>query len=115
MTSAAHPAHLQRQAQTELSAIRVVPNPYDARAREIQFGTQTPDRIAFFGLPGVCTIKIYTERGDLVKTLEHNNGSGDELWDSTTTYRQVIVSGVYIAVITTPDGTSVIRKFIVIR
>jgi hypothetical protein len=66
-------------------------------------------------LPAVCTIRIYTERGDLVKTIEHTDGSGDELWDSTTSYRQVIVSGVYIAVFTTPDGKSAMRKFIVIR
>jgi hypothetical protein len=115
MTNGAHPAQLRRAAKSSADSIRVVPNPYDARATSRQFGTNTPDRIAFFGLPPVCTIKIYTERGDLIKTLEHTNGSGDELWDQTTTYRQVIVSGVYIAVFTTPDGTSVFRKFIVIR
>ena len=106
------PAQLRRPASTDPSAIRVVPNPYDSRAA--QFGAYTPDRIAFFGLPGVCTIKIYTERGDLVKTLYHTNGSGDELWDQTTTYRQVIVSGLYIAVFESDKGT-VVRKFIVIR
>jgi hypothetical protein len=71
--------------------------------------------MAFLGLPPACTIRIYTERGDLVKTLEHTDGSGDELWDSTTSSRQVVVSGVYIAVFTTPDGQSAIRKFIIIR
>jgi len=109
------PAHLRRPAATDLNAIRVVPNPYDARSKRLQFGTTTPDRIAFFGLPPVCEIKIYTERGDLIKTLSHDDGSGDELWDQTTTYRQIIVSGLYIAVFTTPEGKTIIRKFIVIR
>jgi hypothetical protein len=109
------PAHLRRPAKPELSSIRVVPNPYDIRSKALQFGTNTPDRMAFLGLPPACTIKIYTERGDLVKTLEHTDGSGDELWDSTTSSRQVVVSGVYIAVFTTPDGQSAIRKFIIIR
>jgi hypothetical protein len=111
-------ANLRRQAIRADSigtTIRVVPNPFDARSRSRQFGSSNPDRIAFFGLPGSCTIKIYTERGDLVRTLQHNNGSGDEYWDSTTEFRQVVVSGVYIAVFTTPDGQSVIRKFIIIR
>ncbi|MBI1806054.1 MAG: hypothetical protein HYR76_03250 [Ignavibacteria bacterium] len=110
------PAHLLRPPGIQLSDIRVVPNPFDISLRSQQFGTTaTPDRIAFYGLPGVCTIKIYTERGDLITTIEHSNGSGDEYWDSTTMFRQIVVSGVYLAVFQTPEGSSAIRKFIVIR
>lgn len=113
MTNA--PAYLRRPAADDLADIRVVPNPYNIRARELQFGNVAPDRIAFFGLPPECTIKIFTERGDLVETLAHTDGSGDELWDSLTSSRQVVVSGLYIAVIETPDGRSAVRKFIIIR
>lgn len=113
MTNA--PAYLRRPAADDLADIRVVPNPYNIRARELQFGSVAPDRIAFFGLPPECTIKIFTERGDLIETLEHTDGSGDELWDSLTSSRQVVVSGLYIAVIETPDGRSAVRKFIIIR
>lgn len=113
MTNA--PAYLRRPAADDLVDIRVVPNPYNIRARELQFGSVAPDRIAFFGLPPECTIKIFTERGDLVETLAHTDGSGDELWDSLTSSRQVVVSGLYIAVIETPDGRSAVRKFIIIR
>jgi hypothetical protein len=109
------PAYLRRPASDNLADIRVVPNPYDIRSRNLQFGGDAPDRIAFFGLPPQCTIKIYTERGDLIQTLEHTDGSGDELWDSLTSSRQVIVSGLYIVVFETPDGNSTHRKFIVIR
>jgi len=69
----------------------------------------------FLNLPGECTIRIYTERGDLIKTIEHTNGSGDEAWNLVTKYRQVVVSGIYLAHIETPDGRSTYRKFIVIR
>jgi hypothetical protein len=109
------PAFLRRQAAKSLSEIRVVPNPFHIRARERQFGIDAPDRIAFFGLPPQCTIKIYTERGDLIETLYHTDGSGDELWDSLTSSRQVVVSGLYVAVFETPSGESISRKFIVIR
>ena len=109
------PTQLKRPAQNDMSAIRVVPNPFDARASKLQFGGVTVDRLAFYGLPPMCTIRIYTERGDLIKTLEHTDGSSDELWDSTTEFRQIIVSGVYIAVFSSPDGKTVMRKFIVIR
>ncbi|MBN1894901.1 hypothetical protein JW906_10420, partial [bacterium] len=74
-----------------------------------------PDQIAFFGLPPVCTIRIFTERGELIRNIDHTNNSGDELWDSTTDYKQVIVSGLYVAVFETPDGEVAYRKFIVIR
>jgi len=72
-------AYLRRPSiLTTLDSIRVVPNPFHLGARSIQF--DQPDRIAFFGLPPRCTIKIYTERGDLIETLNHTNTSGDELW-----------------------------------
>jgi hypothetical protein len=112
-----------------LGAIRVVPNPYHISARKLQFGNEAPDRIAFFGLPPECTIKIYTERGDLIETIEHTDGTGDQLWDSLTSSRQVVVSGLYIAYFeVTKDfydqetnellfrkGDHTIRKFIIIR
>ncbi len=113
LTMTNQPAFLRRPAKDELQDIRVVPNPFNRAERA--FGMNAPDRIAFFGLPAVCTIKIYTERGDLVQTLQHDDGSGDELWDSLTSSRQLIVSGLYIAYFVTPDGKSTFRKFIVIR
>ncbi len=107
------PAFLRRPAKEGLENIVVVPNPYDIRAK--QFGKNAPDRIAFFDLPPVCTIKIYTERGDLIKTIEHTDGTGDEFWNSITSSRQVVVSGIYIAHFETPDGETTTRKIIIIR
>ncbi len=123
------PAQLQRPAENNLEAIRIVPNPFNIRATSLQFGSTTPDRIAFYGLPPECTIKIYTERGDLVETIHHTDGSGDELWDSVTSSRQIVVSGLYIAYFeVTRDvtdsqsgqkllsrGDNTFRKFIIIR
>jgi len=101
---------------TGLELVRVVPNPYDIRARFFQFGDQSNyDRIAFYGLPPVCKLKIFTERGDLVWERDHVIGTGDELWDSRTTYGQIIASGIYILYVEKPNGESVIRKFVVIR
>ncbi len=109
------PTNLKRKAGESLSQIRVVPNPFNLRARDLQYGYSAPDRINFLDIPPVCTIKIFTERGDLVNTIYHTNGSGDESWNSITSSQQVIVSGVYIAVFETPDGQKAIRKFVVIR
>ena len=117
------PAYLRRPAGTALEDVRVVPNPFDVRARMFQYGEDSnPDRIAFYELPPVCDVKVYTERGDLVWEKKHTDGSGDELWDSLTSSRQIVVSGVYILYVevtedvgTYKKGDSVFRKFVVIR
>ena len=94
---------------------RIVPNPVNLGSDEtIRFAQE--DRVAFFNIPGDCTIKIYTEIGELVHTIEHTDGSGDELWNLTTKSRQLLVSGIYIAVITdNSNGDESIQKFTVIR
>ncbi len=111
------PARLQKPASSDLSKIRIVPNPYNIRNRRLQFGTtdNEQDKIGFYNLTASCTIKIYTERGDLIQTLNHTNGTGDQLWWSVTSSGQIIVSGVYIAVIESSTGEKAIKKFIIIR
>jgi hypothetical protein len=99
-----------------LDLVRVVPNPYDIRARFLQFGDQSQyDRLAFYGLPPVCKLKIFTERGDLIWEKDHTNSTGDELWDSKTSSGQIIASGIYILYVEASGRGSVFRKFVVIR
>jgi hypothetical protein len=95
-TRTTQPAYLRRQAGESLSSIRIVPNPYNIAAPGMQYPGE-PDKIMFLNIPGHCTIRIYTENGDLIKEIQHENGSGDEAWNSITSSRQVVVSGVYIA------------------
>lgn len=122
-TRTIEPATLTRQPGNTLDAIRIVPNPYNISAVNYQFGTVTKDRLMFYELPPQCVIKIFTERGDLIKTIHHTDNSGDEAWDSLTSSGQVIVSGVYIAYIeVTQDsppnfkkGDNTFKKFIVVR
>jgi hypothetical protein len=110
------PARLRRPAKENIEDIRVVPNPYVLSKRALQFGeVRGYDRIAFYGLPGVCTIRVFTESGTLIWTKKHDDGSGDELWESLTSSGQVIVSGIYIAHFETPDGRTTYRKLLVIR
>jgi len=114
------PAHLTREPSAALSDIRVVPNPYNINATELQYSGE-PDKIMFLNLPPVCTIKIYNESGDLMRTIEHTDGSGDEAWGdllkehSTTRSGQIVVSGLYLAYIETPEGEHHIVKFAVVR
>jgi hypothetical protein len=121
-------AQLRRPAGTVKSAIRIVPNPYiiSSNINDQQIVTSqgvvslripgAPDRLAFYNIPGYCTIRIYTELGELIYTIDHNDGSGDAYWQSITSSNQVVVSGVYIAVIQdTQTGETVRKKFVIIR
>jgi len=113
-------AHLTRPPGELLSEIRVVPNPFNISAQEIQFVGE-PHKILFVNLPPQCTIRIYTSSGDLVKTLEHTDGSGDEAWGNlpenhmVSETGQLVVSGVYVAHVETPEGESHIVKFAIVR
>jgi hypothetical protein len=94
----------------------VVPNPFNLGSnRDLRWPDQQ-DKLGFLDIPGRCTIKIYTQLGELVQTLEHTDGSGDAYWDHTTSSRQVIASGIYVAVIENLDnGEKTFKKFVMIR
>ena len=111
------PAFLQRPAGTSSDQIRIAPNPYIISSSEntLRFPSE-PDKIAFFNIPGNCVISIYTEIGELVKQIVHNNGTGDAYWNSVTSANQIIVSGIYIVVIENKDtGEKTIKKLVVVR
>lgn len=122
LTQAYDPARLLRPAGDAMSAIRVVPNPYNPNAAE-NFrleANRARDRIAFYEIPGISKIDIYTELGEPIRTILHTNGSGDDFWDLRTDYRQRVASGIYIARITNQDpndpeyGHVVTRKIVII-
>ena len=97
------PASLKRAPGASLDAVRVVPNPYHIGATtDIRFSET--DKLGFLDVPGTCTIKIYTQLGELVETIIHDDGSGDEYWDQTTSSRQVVASGLYICLLYTSDA-----------
>lgn len=114
------PAVLTSEPDSVLSHIRVVPNPFNLSASNIQYvGEQ--NKITFVNLPGQATIRIYTVSGDLVEVLEHTDNSGNESWGvlaeehMTTRNGQRVVSGIYVAHIETPEGDSQIVKFAIVR
>lgn len=111
------PTNLKRPAGVKLSDIRVVPNPYNISAdvSRLLFPGE-PNKLAFFNIPGDCIIKIFTESGELIKEIEHSDGTGDAYWNCTTSSNQIVVSGIYMAVITDrKTGANEVVKFIIIR
>ncbi len=83
-------------AGNELKDIRVVPNPYFGRYSALVETANQPSVITFNRLPVNCTIRIYSLAGDLVRTLENNDGDGAETWDLLSSSGQQVASGTYI-------------------
>jgi hypothetical protein len=103
-----------------LESVAVVPNPYVATAiweqkPYLQSG-RGERKIYFINLPSVCTIRIYTMAGELVKKLEHNESffNGAEPWDLLNLDNLEVAYGIYIYHIET-DNAETIGKFAVIK
>jgi len=112
-------AFAKRSSQDNLSKIVIAPNPYNYNDPKLKGYGFTGDRgILFFNLPIKVTIRIFTEAGDLVKTIEHNTPltkSGLEQWNMTNENQQPIASGIYVVVFQKPDGSLSYQKLVVAR
>jgi hypothetical protein len=96
------------------SNVRIVPNPYNINGGGLLYPGQQ-DKIVFKNIPAICTIRIYSELGELINTINHTDETGSQDYFLTTSSGQIIVSGLYIAVIETPQGDRGMYKFVVIR
>jgi len=104
-----------KEAAKNLANIRVVPNPYSSTGKTY---VGEPDKIIFKNIPGICTIRIYTSAGDLVKVIEHTDGSGDQAWDLRTDFNQYLKSDLYVFTVESKDPNvsgNYVGKFIVVR
>ena len=85
---------LPQTGKDALDNVTVVPNPF-----YVTSGLQSAadaKMIQFVNVPAKCTIKIFTLRGDLVKTIHHNDpSSGVATWNQISDNNQYIKSGMY--------------------
>lgn len=110
------PVQLKRPPGETVASFEVVPNPFNLESDPSVRWPGQRDKLGFLDIPGECTITIFTETGEHVHTIEHTDGSGDEFWNMTTEARQLLVSGVYYAVVEDHQtGKEEFRKFMVIR
>ncbi len=110
-----NPVHpfMSSKATSDLNNIKVVPNPYHDKSIKFNWPGEQ-NKLLFINLPLKCTIKIFTVTGDLVKTINHHNGTTEESWNQITQDNQLIFSGVYIYYIESDMGNK-IGKFVVVR
>ena len=120
--------------KAELDQVRVVPNPYlGSAAWDIGRATH---KLAFVNLPPVCEIDIYNVAGEHVRTIDHKGvrslgirvtpGAGRGFtytretrgvheWEMINKDQLEVASGLYIYVVTTPEGYQTTGKFAIIR
>ena len=79
----------------------VAPNPYVFGDPARSFGINDPYGVEFRNLPEICTIRIYTVMGDLVRKIEHSpdargNVYGSEAWDQKSDSGLLVAPGLYV-------------------
>jgi len=99
--------------KNSLNEVRVVPNPFVVHAIWEQL--ENNRKLRFMYLPAECTISIYTVAGELVKRIEHINGTGDEDWNLTNESGVEVSFGVYLYVVKINSGDKKIGKFAIIK
>jgi hypothetical protein len=98
----------------------VVPNPYVGAAsfEPALYATsgRGERRMEFRGLPQSCTIRIYTVRGDLVRTLTHDGSTeGYVAWDLRTKDNLDVAPGLYVYHVDAGQIGTYIGKFAIIK
>jgi hypothetical protein len=113
-TASQLPVASYKKANKNFKKVMVVPNPATLAAGKLGF-EGNENKIIFVNLPMECTLKIYTETGDLVRKVDHNYGKADAEWDQRTDGNQYVSSGIYILVVTDAkdeDGKPVDNQFV---
>jgi hypothetical protein len=83
---------------TAADSVYVVPNPYHRKSEQLYGRMMTAGNIKFYGLPPQCRIRVYSQAGDLVATLDHEltfPPNSVSTWNMLTDSDQYISPGMY--------------------
>lgn len=104
----AAPAFTKANATADLKNINVFPNPYYG-ASSIELSKYNR-QVTFTHLPLTNTkIKIFTIAGTFVSEIKHENGTQYDTWNLTNFAGVPVASGMYVAYIETPYGTTTLK------
>lgn len=115
----------------ELGKVSVVPNPYRTdKVYTLETGgfeglaggwDENKRLVKFINLPDVCTIRVFSLSGDLIRTIEHDGRSpgtgysrGDHDMLLLSDSNRALASGIYVFAVESAFGTQT-GKFVIIR
>lgn len=108
--------------EADLDRIKVVPNPYvvthigESRLLSSQTSGRGEREIRFTYVPPGAKISIFTVRGELIKTLTHEElYVGDVYWNLRSDENIDVAFGVYVFVVEVPKVGTKIGKFALIK
>ena len=124
----AHPLTGTEEVEENGLGVIVFPNPYRIGGGYARAGYENRDRtkaaeraraIHFANLPEICTIRIYTLSGDLVKEIKHYRPDGGadaqkETWNMISRNTQAITTGIYIWSVRSEMGEQ-LGKLVIIK
>jgi hypothetical protein len=99
----------QDQLAEALQMINVVPNPYYAYSEYER--SKLENKVKITNLPEVCTVKIYTVNGKLVRTFKKDSPVTSIDWDLNNHKGIPLASGVYLIHVDVPEVGEVVVKF----
>lgn len=101
-------------ATASLSDIKVVPNPYVAAN---VFETDPYEKeLHFTHLPSSCTIRIFNIAGELITTINHDDGTSEASWNLRTSANQEVAPGLYVYhVASNVVSGNKVDKFLIIK
>jgi hypothetical protein len=108
----------------DFAKVKVIPNPFKQRSNLLD--PAQLKRLNFINIPSKCTIRIYNLYGELMITIEHDDGFGEEAWGSQadnnymlTKFGQNVMPGLYIYLIESHvsghEGETATGKFVIIK
>ena len=107
-------------AAADMGGIRVYPIPYKPNGNNpdegVPYAAGNPNSgIIFDNLPRRVSIAIYTLAGRRVAKFDSDNAAGKVQWDARNDSGQDVASGGYLAVISSPGMSDVVKKILIIR
>jgi hypothetical protein len=107
-------------AAADLNSVRVYPNPWKPSGTNTDEGrafsaSDANSGVIFDNLPSAVTLKIYTLSGQPVAKFEQAAGPGRLQWDGRNDSGRNVASGLYLAVISSPGASDIVKKILIIR
>ncbi|MEN9301959.1 MAG: hypothetical protein RL264_388 [Bacteroidota bacterium] len=97
------------QLKKALDLINVVPNPYYAFSEYER--TRLETKVKITNLPEVCTVRIYTTSGKLVRLFRKDSPTTSLDWDLTNSKAIPVAGGVYLIHVEVPGVGEKVLKF----
>jgi hypothetical protein len=109
------PVYVQfHEIRKEVGDVVVYPNPFKPYEGHTHITFGHPKDLKK-RLPKGATIKIYTLTGECVKTIEEKDGDGVAIWDGKNEENKPLATGIYIYLITNPEGKRCTGKIVIIK